>query len=121
MNQTLRIGAIALLASAAGAAFAQNAVPGVPPAPTITIPPPPCEKPATTAGLDPDARARKRWQTAVEGYKKCVTDYAHDLGEQGKAYNAVANQLIDAGNKTVVDFNAYAAQVRKDNDADDDK
>ncbi len=119
MKQTLSIGAFALMTCGAGVAFGQTAVPGVPPAPSVNVPPAPCEKPPTTAGLDPSAAQHKRWQKSIEDYKKCVVDYANSVGEQAKAYNVVANQLVEANKKIIDDFNTYAQQVRKDNDADD--
>jgi hypothetical protein len=122
MKVSIRIAATTVLLMAGGAALAQSAeqLPGIPPAPTFTVPAPQCEKPPTTPGLSPDSKAIKRWNKLIEDYKKCMADYQSQLGASINAYTLVVNQMVDVGKKTIADYNAFGAQVRKDNDMDDD-
>ena len=122
MNLSHRIAASTALLLLSGAALAQSSqLPGIPPAPTFTIPAPDCEKPPTTPGLQPDARAIKRWNSTIDAYKKCNADYQKALGESINAYTADVNMMVEAAKKNISDYNAFGAQVRKDNDMDDDE
>jgi hypothetical protein len=121
MNLSTRFAAVTALLLLSGTALAQTApLQGVPPAPVFTVPAPVCDRPPTTAGARPTPDDSKKWNKKIEDYKKCMVAYQQSLGESAKAYSKVANQLIDTANSTMADFNAYAQQVRKDNDMDDD-
>ena len=121
MKMTTRFAAAAAWLLLSGAALAQTAPPpGVPPAPVFTVAPPTCDRPPTTAGARPTPDDSKRWNKTIEEYKKCMVAWQQSVGEAAKAYGKDANQLIDAANTTMAGFNAYAAQVRKDNDMDDE-
>jgi len=121
MIAPLRLAATSALLVLSSAAFGQAApLAGVPLAPTFTIPGPTCDKPPTRAGLNPTPAEQKRWNKSIEEYKKCMVAYKDALTESAKGYANDYQQLVDAANKLLSDFNAYAAQVRKDNDMDDD-
>lgn len=121
MKLSSRFAAATALLLLSGTALAQSSpLQGVPPAPVFTVPAPECDRPPTTAGARPTPDESKRWNKQIDAYKKCIVAYHQSLADSAKAYSKVANQLIDSANATMVDFNAYAAQVRKDNDMDDD-
>jgi len=118
MKRWTHLGAALTLSAMASVGYAQQA-PSPPDPATIVIPQPACEKPPTNPGLGATQAEQVRWNKRVNAYGKCIQEYTKNIEATAKQWDAIAQKYIDSSVKAADDFNAYIAQVRKENDEED--
>jgi hypothetical protein len=85
----------------------------------VDVPKNPCVKPSDYKPIDATSAEMARVTKRVDAYKNCINDYAKgangkaaDLASQAQAYQEAGNQAID-------EFNAFVAELNKNNKGGD--
>jgi hypothetical protein len=118
MKRWISLTAALTLGGIASICHSQQTV--APPDPaTLVIPQPDCAQPATRPSLGANGAEQAKWQKRVDTYTKCIKDYVKNNETLARQWDAVAQKYLDSNVKVADTFNAYMAEVRKENDEDD--